>query len=95
MWGWPNHLIGGGQPPLYIYIYYFNRGGSAGLGVAEPLPWPMGWFGHLFFFFFFLNIFKRGHGVAWPIWGWPNHPYGLKGGQPPSMGWFGHPCIYI
>jgi hypothetical protein len=56
-----------------------------------------------FSIFFFLKKKNRGGlghegGSAtprWPVWGWPNHPYGLRGGQPPPMGWFGHPCYLL
>jgi hypothetical protein len=61
--GWPNHPIGGGWHPLG------HGGGSAtprpaGLGVAEPPPWPKGWPATpmrvvrppLFFSFFFLIL---------------------------------------
>jgi hypothetical protein len=38
-----------------------------------------------------------GHGATpdRPVWGWPNHPHGPRGGQPTPMGWFGHPCYLL
>jgi hypothetical protein len=85
-----------GQPPLsffffFIFVFLNKRGWLrpwgwlAGLGVAEPPPWPKGWpttpYGvvrlPLSFFFFFFSFFlkKKKQGVA--------------------DGWFGHPCYLL
>jgi hypothetical protein len=45
---------------------------------------------------FFFVFKKKGLEQEWPFgpMGWPNHPQGLRGGQPPPMGWFGHPFLF-
>jgi hypothetical protein len=70
IWGWPNHPHGlRGWPSHPFKSMKKNNNNRAGLGMAEPPPWPkgcqpppMGWFGHpsffflFFFFFFFFNF---------------------------------------
>jgi hypothetical protein len=96
-------LWGGSATPIFFFFFFFifffiDLKGWPGhpfksmkkkkkkIGVAEPPH--RGWLAALWA----MGVVRPPPDR--PIWGWPNHPHGPRGGQPPPWGWFGHPSFF-
>ena len=99
---WKKKKSGGPIHPQVVAGHPLGHGGGsattkpAGLGVVEPPLWPKGVAeppppvkekknvkeggGGL------VTPLGHGGGRDRPVWWWPSHPHGLRGGQPPPVG---------